>query len=55
VKAFLPQLPAAHADQQSEGNGGTLGVAIKKAIDALLKNPQVKNRRIHGAGIMFRQ
>jgi len=46
VAAFIPQLPSAHADQQSEGSGGTLGVATKRAIDVLLKNPQVQNRRI---------
>jgi hypothetical protein len=46
VTAFLPQLPSAYADQMAEGTGGTLGVAIKRAIDSLLKNPQVKNRRL---------
>jgi hypothetical protein len=46
VTAFLPQLPSAHADQVAEGSGGTLGVAIKRAIDSLLKNPQVKSRRL---------
>jgi hypothetical protein len=46
ITAFLPQLSSARADQQSEGTGGALGVAIKRAIDALLKNPHVKGKRL---------
>jgi len=53
VNAFLPQLPSAHADQVAEGSGGTLGVATKRAIDVLLKNPQVKNRRIQAMRLMI--
>ena len=46
VHAFLPKLASAHADQQAEGSGGTLGVAIKRAMDSLLKNPHVKGKRL---------
>jgi hypothetical protein len=46
VQAFLPQLSSAHADQQSEGSGTSLAVAIKRAVDSLLKNPRVKGRRL---------
>jgi hypothetical protein len=46
VQAFLPQLPAAHAYQQSEGSGSSLSVAIGRAVDELLAKPQVKGRRL---------
>jgi hypothetical protein len=47
IQAFLPQLPAAHAYQESRGSGGSLAVAIKRAVDDLFEKPMVKNRRIH--------
>jgi hypothetical protein len=46
VQAYIPQLPAGHAFQDVRGSGGSLGVAIKRAVDDLLKLPQVKGRRL---------
>jgi hypothetical protein len=46
VQAFLPQLPAAHAYQESRGSGGSLAVAIKRAVDELLGKEIVKGRRL---------
>jgi hypothetical protein len=47
VQAFIPQLASAHAYQDSEGTGGTLAVALKRAVDQLFENPQLKAKRIH--------
>ena len=47
IEAFLPQLPAAHAYQDSEGSGSKLSVAISRAVDELLAKPAVKGRRLH--------
>jgi hypothetical protein len=47
VRAFLPQLPSAHVDQESRGSGSSLAVAIKRAVDNLFEKPMVKGRRIH--------
>jgi len=46
LTAFCPQLPAAHAWQESDGSGSTLAVAIGRAIDQLLALPHVKGKRI---------
>lgn len=45
LTAFCPQLPAAHAWQESSGTGSTLAVAIGRAVDQLLSLPQVKGKR----------
>lgn len=47
VQAFIPQLASGHAYQDSEGTGGTLAVALKRAVDQLFENPQLKAKRIH--------
>ena len=47
IQAFLPQLPAAHAYQESRGCGGSLAVAIKRAVDELLEKEIVKGKRLH--------
>jgi hypothetical protein len=46
IQAFLPQLPAAHAYQESRGSGGSLAVAIKRAVDELMEKEIVKGRRL---------
>lgn len=46
VEAFLPELAAGHAFQESRGDGTSLAVAIKRAVDELLKLPHVKGRRL---------
>jgi hypothetical protein len=46
ISAFIPQLPAGHAYQAAHGSGGSLGVAIKRAVDDLLKLPCIKSRRL---------
>ena len=45
VQGFFPQVSSAHADQQSEGSGSTLSVAIGRAVDELLAMPMVKGKR----------
>ena len=45
VQAVFPQVASAHADQQSEGSGGCLQVAIHRAVKALLALPKVKGKR----------
>ncbi len=47
ISAFIPDLPAGHAYQESEGQGSTLAVAIGRAVDTLLALPKVKGRRLH--------
>jgi len=46
VTASRPQLPAAHAWQESTGTGSTLAIAIGRAVDELLTLPHVKGKRI---------
>jgi hypothetical protein len=48
LTAFCPQLPAAHAWQESAGTGSTLSVAIGRAIDRMMKSEHVKGKRITG-------
>ena len=45
VQGFFPQVSSAHADQQSEGSGSTLSVAIGRAVDALLALHVVRGKR----------
>ncbi len=45
IQAFFPQLPAAHAYQESRGSGGSLTVAIKRGIDELFEQEMVKGKR----------
>jgi hypothetical protein len=46
VTATFPELPAAHAVQEARGEGSTLSVGIKRALDAILRDRHVKGRRI---------
>ena len=46
VTATFPELPAAHAVQEARGEGSSLSVGIKRALDAILRDPHVKGRRI---------
>lgn len=46
VTATFPELPAAHAVQEARGQASTLSVGIKRALDAILREPHVKGRRI---------
>jgi hypothetical protein len=46
VTATFPELPAAHAVQEARGDASTLSVGIKRALDAILREPHVKGRRI---------
>jgi hypothetical protein len=46
VTATFPELPAAHAVQEARGEGSNLSVGIKRALDAILREPHVKGRRI---------
>ena len=46
VTATFPELPAAHAVQEARGEGSNISVGIKRALDAILREPHVKGRRI---------
>ena len=46
VTATFPELPAAHAVQEARGEGSTLSVGIKRALDTILRERHVKGRRI---------
>jgi hypothetical protein len=46
VTAIFPELPAAHAIQEARGEGSSLSVGIKRALDAILREPHVKGRHI---------
>jgi hypothetical protein len=46
VTATFPELPAAHAIQEARGEGSSLSVGIKRALDAILREPHVKGRHI---------
>jgi hypothetical protein len=46
VTATFPELPAAHAVQEARGEGSSLSVGIKRALDAILRERHVKGRRI---------
>jgi len=45
VQAHFPQLASGHADQQSEGVGGSVPVAISRGVKALWDNPKVRGKR----------
>lgn len=45
VIATFPELPAAHAVQEARGEGSSLSVGIKRALDAILRERHVKGRR----------
>lgn len=46
VTATFPELPAAHAVQEARGEGSSLSVGIKRALDAILRERHIKGRRI---------
>jgi hypothetical protein len=46
VTATFPELPAAHAVQEARGEASSLSVGVKRALEAILREPHVKGRRI---------
>lgn len=54
VTATFPELPAAHAVQEARGEGSSLSVGIKRALDAILREPHVKGRRISTVSLYVR-
>lgn len=46
VTATFPELPAAHAVQEARGEGSSMSVGIKRALDKILTERHVKGRRI---------
>jgi hypothetical protein len=54
VTATFPELPAAHAVQKARGEGSSLSVGIKRALDAILREPHVKGRRISSVKLLVR-
>jgi hypothetical protein len=40
VTATFPELPAAHAVQEARGEGSSLSVGIKRALDSILREPR---------------
>jgi hypothetical protein len=45
VTATVPELPAAHAVQEARGEGSSLSVGIKRALNTILREPHVKGHR----------
>ena len=54
VTATFPELPAAHAVQEARGEGSSLSVGIKRALDAILRERHVKGRRISTVKLFVR-
>jgi len=54
VTATFPELPAAHAVQEARGEGSSLSIGIKRALDAILREPHVKGRRISTVKLFVR-
>ncbi len=54
VTATFPELPAAHAVQEARGQASNLSVGIKRALDAILREPHVKGRRISTVKLLVR-
>lgn len=54
VTATFPELPAAHAIQEARGEGSSLSVGIKRALDAILREPHVKGRHISTVKLFVR-
>jgi hypothetical protein len=54
VTATFPELPAAHAVQEARGEGSTLSVGIKRALDTILRDRHVKGHRISTVRIFVR-
>lgn len=46
VTGTFPELPAAQAVQEARGEGSSLSLGIKRALDAILRERHVKGRRI---------
>jgi hypothetical protein len=54
VTATFPELPAAHAIQEANGEASSLAVGIKRALDTILRERHVKGRRISTVKIFVR-
>lgn len=54
VTATFPELPAAHAVQEARGQGSSLSVGIKRALDAIMGERYVKGRRISTVKLFVR-
>jgi hypothetical protein len=54
VTATFPELPAAHAVQEARGEGSSLSVGIKRALETILREPHVKARRISTVKLFVR-
>jgi hypothetical protein len=54
VTATFPELPAAHAVQEARGEGSSLSVGIRRALDAILRGPHVKGRHISTVKLLVR-
>jgi len=54
VTATFPELPAAHAVQEARGEGSSISVGVKRALDAILRERHVKGRRISTVKIYVR-
>jgi hypothetical protein len=47
ISAFFPDVVSGHAWQEGRGEGSSLAVAIKRAVDYVLSQPQIKGRQLH--------
>ncbi|MEK6407052.1 MAG: hypothetical protein AABN34_08830 [Acidobacteriota bacterium] len=54
VTVTFPEFPAAHAVQEARGEGWSLSVGIKRALDAILRERHVRGRRISTVKLFVR-
>ena len=54
ITATFPELPAAHAVREARGNGSSVSVAVKRALDTILRDPHIKGRRISTVKLFVR-
>jgi hypothetical protein len=46
ITGFFPELASSHAYQTARGSGGTMVVAVSRALRELCKLPHVKGHRV---------
>lgn len=47
ISAYFPDVASGHAWQEGRGEGSSLAVAIKRAVDDVLSQPHIKGRQLH--------
>jgi len=54
ISVTLPDLPAAHAEQEAKAEGGNVRVAVNAALAEILVRPHVKGKHIRQANLTVR-